>query len=64
MCLRVKGTYEQVPVLDLPVKRQILRYQSPTTGLFPDHSKEKKVGSVRSTIYCSMAVWSLQQAYK
>lgn len=48
------------------VKQQILRFQSPTTGLFPadlsqPHSSE---AHVRDSIYCAVAVWSLAQAYK
>lgn len=46
------------------VKRHLLRYQSPTTGLFPATSADKKVGSIRDSIYGCMATWSLHQAYK
>ena len=46
------------------MKRQLLRYQSATTGLFPEHSEDREVGCVRSSIYANMAVWSLCQAYK
>eukprot|EP00094_Tigriopus_californicus_P001874 TCALIF_01806-PB protein Name:"Similar to CG8475 Probable phosphorylase b kinase regulatory subunit beta (Drosophila melanogaster)" AED:0.09 eAED:0.09 QI:765/1/1/1/0.81/0.82/17/82/1165 len=46
------------------VKRQLLRYQSCTTGLFPDNSSDTTVGCVRSSIYAGMALWSLCQAYK
>ena len=48
----------------IPVKRQLLRFQSATTGLFPEHSSDTEVGSVHSTIYSSMAIWSLYQAFK
>lgn len=46
------------------VKRQILQYQSCITGLFPQVSTDKIVGSVRESIYCAAAVWSLYQAYR
>ena len=46
------------------VKRHLLRYQAVSTGLFPSVSSEKNVGSVRDTLYCCMATWSLHQAYK
>lgn len=46
------------------VKRQLLNYQSPTTGLFPCLSRDKDNGYVRDSIYCAVAVWSLYQAYK
>lgn len=46
------------------VKRQLLRYQSCITGLFPQVSNDKIVGSVRESIYCAAAVWSLYQAYR
>ena len=46
------------------IKRHLLRYQSAITGLYPAMSSEKKVGSVRDTLYCCMATWSLCQAYK
>ena len=41
-----------------------MRHQSPTTGLYPVTSHEKKIGSIRDTIYCCMTTWSLSQAYK
>lgn len=46
------------------MKRQLLLYQSPVTGLFPVLSTEKEVGSVRDSVYCASAVWSLYQAYR
>ena len=46
------------------VKRHILRHQSIINGLFPSHSSEKKIGSVRDTIYSCMAAWSLHLAYR
>ncbi|XP_076321382.1 putative phosphorylase b kinase regulatory subunit beta isoform X1 [Tachypleus tridentatus] len=46
------------------IKRQILNFQSPTTGLFPSLSYEKDVACVRDSIYCAVAVWSLYQSYK
>jgi hypothetical protein len=46
------------------VKRHILRHQSIINGLFPSHSSEKNIGSVRDTIYSCMAAWSLHLAYR
>lgn len=46
------------------VKRQILRYQSPTSHLFPVTSNETKEASIRDSIYCAAAVWALNQAYR
>lgn len=46
------------------VKRQILQYQSPITGLFPVLSTDKEVASIRDSVYCAAAIWSLQQAYR
>lgn len=46
------------------VKRQLLRYQSPITGLFPVLSSDFEVGSVRDSVYCAAAVWGLYQAYR
>ncbi|CAF4006357.1 unnamed protein product [Rotaria magnacalcarata] len=46
------------------VKRQILAFQSLTTGLFPTHlDTDKKVAHVVENIFCSIAVWSLRQCY-
>ena len=46
------------------VKRQLLHFQSPTTGLFPAQSTDTEVASVRDSIYCATAIWSLYQAYR
>ena len=46
------------------VKRNIMKYQNVITGLYPSNSAEKNVGSIRDTLYCSMATWALRQAYK
>lgn len=46
------------------VKRQLLRFQSPITGLFPVLSSDLHIGSVRDSIYCASAVWGLYQAYR
>ena len=46
------------------VKRHLLRYQNPITGLYSVTSSEKNVGSIRDTIYCCMSTWSLGQAFK
>lgn len=48
----------------LKVKRQILAFQSLTTGLFPNHLEPgKQVGYVMENIFCAIAVWSLRQCY-
>lgn len=46
------------------VKRQLLRFQSPITGLFPVLSTDQEVSSVRDSVYCAAAVWGLYQAYR
>ncbi|XP_059481695.1 probable phosphorylase b kinase regulatory subunit beta isoform X2 [Neocloeon triangulifer] len=62
------SNYEQtVHQLDIyygTVKRQLLRYQSCINGLFPVVSNDLTVGSVRDSVYCAAAVWSLYQAYR
>ncbi|CAF0813582.1 unnamed protein product [Adineta steineri] len=46
------------------VKRQILAFQSLTTGLFPNHLEpDKKVAHVVENVFCATAVWSLRQCY-
>ena len=46
------------------MKRQILAFQSLTTGLFPNHLEpDKKVGHVVENVFCAIAVWSLRQCY-
>ncbi|UJR13940.1 hypothetical protein I4U23_000943 [Adineta vaga] len=46
------------------VKRQILAFQSLTTGLFPNHlDPEAKIGHVVENVFCAIAVWSLRQCY-
>ncbi|CAM4893491.1 unnamed protein product [Rotaria socialis] len=46
------------------VKRQVLAFQSLTTGLFPTHlDTDKKVAHVVENIFCAIAVWSLRQCY-
>ncbi|XP_076338400.1 putative phosphorylase b kinase regulatory subunit beta isoform X3 [Tachypleus tridentatus] len=46
------------------IKRQILNFQSPTTGLFPSLSQDKEIAYVRDSIYCAVAVWGLYQSYR
>ena len=46
------------------VKRQILRYQDPVTGLFPCDLSKPNEAHVRDSVYCSAAAWALSQAYK
>ncbi|XP_014672644.1 PREDICTED: phosphorylase b kinase regulatory subunit beta-like [Priapulus caudatus] len=46
------------------LKRLILRYMSPTLGLFPRVGGEHTdVVHIRDSIYCAMSVWALYQAY-
>ncbi|KAK7865402.1 hypothetical protein R5R35_001882 [Gryllus longicercus] len=59
-----EDTVRQLDIYYGIVKRQILRFQSPITGLFPVISLETKIGSVRDSIYCATAIWSLYQAYR
>ncbi|XP_011147256.1 probable phosphorylase b kinase regulatory subunit beta isoform X4 [Harpegnathos saltator] len=65
--LKISNYEDTVKQLDIYygiVKRQLLRYQSCITGLFPQITTDKKVGSVRESIYCAAAIWSLYQAYR
>ncbi|XP_019886052.1 probable phosphorylase b kinase regulatory subunit beta isoform X3 [Ooceraea biroi] len=67
MFLKISNYEDTVRQLDIYygiVKRQLLRYQSCITGLFPQISTDRKVGSVRESIYCAAAIWSLYQAYR
>ncbi|KYN30957.1 putative phosphorylase b kinase regulatory subunit beta [Trachymyrmex septentrionalis] len=67
MFLKISNYEDTVKQLDIYygiVKRQLLRYQSCITGLFPQISSDRKVGSVRESIYCAAAIWSLYQAYR
>ena len=46
------------------VKRQILAFQSLTTGLFPNHLEpDHKVAHVVENVFCAIAVWALRQCY-
>jgi hypothetical protein len=46
------------------LKRQILAFQSLTTGLFPNHLEhDKKIAHVVENVFCAIAVWSLRQCY-
>lgn len=62
--LNYEDTIRQLDIYYGIVKRQILRYQSPTTGIFPVLSSETVVGSIRDSIYCGAATWCLYQAYR
>ncbi|XP_056632018.1 probable phosphorylase b kinase regulatory subunit beta isoform X1 [Diorhabda carinulata] len=65
--LKVSNYEDTVRQLDIyygMVKRQLLRFQSPITGLFPVLSSDTEIGSVRDSIYCAAAVWGLYQAYR
>ncbi|XP_044751763.1 probable phosphorylase b kinase regulatory subunit beta isoform X2 [Coccinella septempunctata] len=59
-----ENTVKQLDVYYGIVKRQLLRYQCPITGLFPVLSIDTEVGSIRDSIYCAAAVWGLYQAYR
>ncbi|XP_031763872.2 probable phosphorylase b kinase regulatory subunit beta isoform X2 [Galleria mellonella] len=66
-CLKISNYEDTVRQLDIYyaiVKRQLLRFQSPITGLFPMLSSDLHIGSVRDSIYCAVAVWGLYQAYR
>ena len=46
------------------VKRQILAFQSLTTGLFPNHlDPSGKIAHVMENVFCATAVWALRQCY-
>ncbi|XP_031623175.1 probable phosphorylase b kinase regulatory subunit beta isoform X5 [Contarinia nasturtii] len=65
--LKVANYEDTVKELDMYygiVKRQLLQFQSPISGLFPVLSTDNEVGSVRDSVYCAAAVWSLYQAYR
>ncbi|XP_011632500.1 probable phosphorylase b kinase regulatory subunit beta isoform X2 [Pogonomyrmex barbatus] len=67
MFLKISNYEDTLKQLDIYygiVKRQLLRYQSCITGLFPQISSDRKIGSVRESIYCAVAIWSLYQAYR
>ncbi|XP_014472659.1 PREDICTED: probable phosphorylase b kinase regulatory subunit beta isoform X2 [Dinoponera quadriceps] len=67
MFLKISNYEDTVKQLDIYygiVKRQLLRHQSCITGLFPQITTDRKVGSVRESIYCAAAIWSLYQAYR
>jgi len=59
-----KETIEQLDGYYGLVKRQLLKYQSPTSHLFPSKSSNSEHANIRDSIYCSAAVWSLYQAYR
>uniref|UniRef100_A0A0C9RTQ7 Phosphorylase b kinase regulatory subunit n=2 Tax=Fopius arisanus TaxID=64838 RepID=A0A0C9RTQ7_9HYME len=67
MFLKISNYEDTVRQLDVYygiVKRQLLNYQSCINGLFPVTSTDKKIGSVKDSIYCASAIWSLYQAYR
>ncbi|KAJ6632945.1 putative phosphorylase b kinase regulatory subunit beta, partial [Pseudolycoriella hygida] len=58
--LKISNYEDTVKQLDIYygiVKRQLLKYQSPISGLFPVLSTDTQVGSVRDSVYCAAAVW-------
>ncbi|XP_074644676.1 phosphorylase b kinase regulatory subunit beta-like isoform X2 [Tubulanus polymorphus] len=48
------------------VRKNLLEYQSPTTGLFPQTNspEECKVAHIRDSLYCAAAIWSLSLSYR
>jgi len=47
------------------VSQMILKFQSPTTGLFPVESgQNSRIGDVRTSIYCAISIWSLHLAFR
>jgi len=65
--LKISNYEETVKQLDIYygiVKRQLLNYQSAITGLFPVVSTDEVYGSVRESVYCAAAIWSVHQAYR
>ncbi|XP_039431706.1 probable phosphorylase b kinase regulatory subunit beta isoform X3 [Culex pipiens pallens] len=65
--LKISNYEDTVKQLDIYygiVKRQLLQFQSPITGLFPVLSTDKEVGSIRDSVYCAASIWSLYQAYR
>ncbi|XP_053690855.1 probable phosphorylase b kinase regulatory subunit beta isoform X2 [Sabethes cyaneus] len=65
--LKISNYEDTVKQLDIYygiVKRQLLQFQSPITGLFPVLSTDRDVGSIRDSVYCAAAIWSLYQAYR
>ncbi len=46
------------------MKRQILAFQGAGSGLWAYNSSDKVIGDVRTSIYCSITVWALYQAYR
>ncbi|XP_037068061.1 probable phosphorylase b kinase regulatory subunit beta isoform X2 [Pollicipes pollicipes] len=64
---RIKNYDETVSRLDHyygVVKRQLIANQSFLTGQFPESSAERVVSDVRTSLYCTFAIWCLHQAYK
>ncbi|XP_058452788.1 probable phosphorylase b kinase regulatory subunit beta isoform X7 [Malaya genurostris] len=65
--LKISNYEDTVKQLDIYygiVKRQLLQFQSPITGLFPVLSSDRDVGSIRDSVYCAASIWSLYQAYR
>ncbi|XP_044021061.1 probable phosphorylase b kinase regulatory subunit beta isoform X2 [Aphidius gifuensis] len=67
MFLKISNYEDTIRQLDIYygiVKRQLLNHQSCITGLFPEVTSDKIVGSVKDSIYCAASIWSLYQAYR
>lgn len=45
------------------MKRQLLQFQSPTSGLFPRTSAELDEAHVRDSLFCACSIWALYQAF-
>ena len=58
------STNEQLDFYYGLVKRQLLRFQSPTSHLYPDKSSNSDQANLRDSIYCNAAVWTLYQVKK
>ena len=49
----------------LAVKSTLLRYQSPTTGLFPTKTcGDDQKAKIHDSLYCAAAAWALALAYR
>lgn len=47
------------------VSQTILKFQSPTSGLFPlETTDDCNIGDIRTTIYCALSTWALHLSYR
>ncbi|CAF0746249.1 unnamed protein product, partial [Brachionus calyciflorus] len=63
--MKLRNLYDTLDQYYKQIYRNIIQYQSPTTGLFPVFTdcKTSNVGHVRDTTYCAKSVWALRQCY-